>query len=66
MPSVQFEHLRHSHLRLMYSDAVVSFNLSSNVTVGEIARTLDEFSNERHGSPLAIDIIIRRPSAGLG
>ena len=63
MQPVQIDHLRHSRLRLMYSDAVVSFNLASNVTFSEIARKLDELSVERHGSPLAIDVTLTRHGA---
>lgn len=66
MQHTQIDHLRHSRLRFMYSDAVVSFNLASNVTFGEIARTLDELSDNRHGNPLAIDVTVQRSGVELG
>ncbi len=66
MQLMQIDHLRHSHLRLMYRNAVVSFNLAPNVTFGEIARTLGELSDERHGTPLAINFTLERPGAEIG
>ena len=44
----------------MFGDTVLSFNLASDATFGEIARTLDELSIQRHGDPVAIDVTLER------
>ena len=60
MQPIQADRLGHSHLRFMFGDTVLSFNLASDATFGEIARTLDELSIQRHGDPVAIDVTLER------
>ena len=47
-----------NRLRFVYNDAVVSFSVASDVTFGEIARTLDCLSSAREGNPVAIDVTL--------
>ena len=55
---IQAEHAGRSRLRVVFGDAVVSCSLAADATFGEIARTLGELSNQLHGKPVAIDVIL--------
>jgi hypothetical protein len=59
------DQLRHSRMRLVYSDTVVSFSLASNVMYGELARTLAAIFARDDVSPLAIDVTVDRPENSL-
>ena len=51
------EHTGESSLRFVFDHTMVSFRLTEDVTFAQIARTLDELSFQRHGSPVIIDIV---------
>ena len=57
--------LRHSRMRLVYSDTVVSFSLASNVMYGEIARTLAVIFGHNDVSPIEIDVTVSRPENSI-
>lgn len=61
----RIDQLRRSHLRFVYSGKVVSFDLTSNITYGEIARTLAESSRQRYSFPVAIDVTVMRPDTSF-
>ena len=65
MQLTRVDQLRHSRMRLVYSDTVVSFSLASNVMYGEIARTLAVIFGRNDISPLAIDVTVSRPENSL-
>jgi len=58
MRSTHVDHAAGSRLRIVFNDTVVLFNLDAPMTLGEIARTLDQLPNERYGNPVAIDITL--------
>ena len=58
MQSIQDGRAGDGHLRFVFRDAVVSFDLAADVTCGEIARRLRELSPRRHRNPVAIDITL--------
>ena len=60
MQPIQTEHLGDSHLRLVFHDMEMSFSLAANVTLGEVARTLDEISKQRYGNPVAIFVTLKQ------
>ena len=64
MQPMQADHTGDSRLRFVFDDGVVSFGLAADVTFGEIARTLDELSSGRYGSPVAIDVTLGSRGAG--
>ncbi len=58
MRTIQSDRTEDSRLRFVFSDTVVSFSRSGDVTLGEIARTLGQLSNRCHGDPVAIDLTL--------
>jgi hypothetical protein len=65
MRAFRIDQVRHSQFKFVFSNKVVSFSLDSNVTYGEIARTLAENSRRSYGNQVAIDVTVRRPEASL-
>ncbi|HEY0282985.1 MAG TPA: hypothetical protein VGC27_10230 [Rhizomicrobium sp.] len=63
MQFVQADHAKDSRLRFVFNHSVMSFSLASDATFGEIALTLDDISNRRHGNPLAIDVRLKQRDA---
>ena len=63
MPPIQVDHAGDSRLTIVFDDTVVSFSLAADVTFGEIARTLDELSDQCHRNPIAIDVTLGVPRA---
>jgi hypothetical protein len=61
MQPILDDHTGNSRLRLVFDDAVVSFDLAANATFEDIARTLGELSNQRYRNPVAIDVILAVP-----
>jgi hypothetical protein len=45
-------------LRVVYNATVVTYRLAANVTLAEIAHTLDGLASRRHGNPVAIDFTL--------
>jgi len=67
MSNSQAAHPGESRLRFVFGDSVVSFHRTAGVTLGEIARTLDELPSHRYGPPVAIDLTLsprRKGSTG--
>lgn len=58
MQPIQVERERDSRLRFVFGDAVLSFSVAPEVTLGEIARRFGELSSQRRGAALAIDVTI--------
>lgn len=58
MQPIQIDHAGDSRLRVIFSDTVMSVGLAANATFEDVARRLDEFSNRRHGDPIAIDVTL--------
>jgi hypothetical protein len=51
------------HLRFLFSGSVVSFDLPLDVTLAEIAETLDHLPSDRYGPPVGIELIFADPAA---
>jgi hypothetical protein len=60
MQSIQTNHMTDSRLRFVFNHSVMSLNLASDATFGEVAHTLGELSNRRYGHPVAIDVRLKR------
>jgi len=58
---------RPGRLRFVFSERVVSLDLSADATYEEVARRLGKFSRRRYGNPVAIDVTFKPAShvAGL-
>lgn len=51
--------LTEDRLRIVFNDTVVSFDLAVDITFGEVARALDDLSNRRTCSPVAVDVSLQ-------
>jgi hypothetical protein len=65
MQAVRIDQVRHSRFRFVFGKKAVTFSLASNVTYGDIARTLAENSRRSYGSQVAIDVAVRRPETSF-
>jgi hypothetical protein len=63
MQLAQADPTTESRLRIVFDDAVISFSLAAEETLGEIARRLGDLSDQRHRKPVAVDITFR-PRSG--
>jgi hypothetical protein len=58
MQPTQTDHARQRRLRIVFDDAVVSFSLAAEETLGEIARRLGELSDQRRRRPVAVELTV--------
>ena len=58
MPVTRTHEENKVNLRMIFADTVLSFNVSANVTLEDIARTLANLSGARCRRPLAIDVTL--------
>lgn len=58
MPIMRIKEENEVNLRMIFADTVLSFNVSANVTLEDIARTFANLSGARCRRPLAIDVTL--------
>jgi len=59
MQHIQADHGgQNRRLRLVFDNAVKSFDLTADATLEDIARRLAKVSRRRYGNPVAIDITL--------
>jgi hypothetical protein len=49
-----------SRVRMVFKDRVLSYDLSTQATMGDIARTLNDLSYRHYHRPVSINLIIGR------
>ena len=58
MPSLKATCAGNSHLKLVFSDKVASFEVAPNATFGEVAQRLRTLSPRRYGDPVAVKLTL--------
>jgi hypothetical protein len=58
MQNMQAYDQRDNHLRLVFSDCVISLRLSTCATLGQVAQALDDLPTDRYGDLLSVDITL--------
>lgn len=59
MPIVHVDNIQESHLRFIFTDAVVSQPLAADATFQDVALTLRSLSGPRHGDLVSIVIVLK-------
>jgi len=56
MPAIPVDH----RLRFVFSDTVLSYSRAADLTLGDIAETLDDLPRQRYGHPVSIALTLGR------
>jgi hypothetical protein len=59
MPIVHADNVKESHLRFVFSDAVVSLPLAESATFQDVALTLRDLARESHGDLVSIVVVLK-------
>jgi hypothetical protein len=65
MKTIQTDLAQDNSLRVVFSEAMVTLNLSANATFGDIARKLGKLSKRRYGNPRDISVTLGPASRTL-
>jgi hypothetical protein len=63
MQPTHADHAHDSRLRIVFDDAVLSFDLAANATFADIALALGDVVSQHDGVPIAIDVTFAVASA---
>lgn len=56
MPPIQADYASDRHLRFIFSDRVLSFGLSADATLQEIAAAWADLADDDYGEPVSVDV----------
>jgi len=58
MPAFHSDRSGDHRLRFVFSDTVLSFDRAANLTLGDIAETLEDLPLQRYGHPVSIALTL--------